>query len=188
MFYHVCNADAMKSICEMGVILPPREVKEMISKGKLDENVLGFSYKNRNASYFPNYVSMAGSIHHLKGMAESICHSKNDGYLDPNFIGFAFEISPEIQNHPEFVSNDKVQKMNPSSITLEALYKGRIDKKYFVSEWPMPVRLGTYIERFNEYVEEKPKRLLSRQKPSVEELVAETIEKFRRIELGSLLK
>lgn len=168
----------MQSIMKMGVILPPCEVKDKISKGKLDENVLGFSYKDRNASYFPDYVSMVGNVNHIQGMAELICQSRNNGYSDPNFIAYAFEIDPNIQNQSQFVPYEKVQSMNPCSISLEVLYKGRISKEFFANEWPMPVRLKSKRDIFEEI---KFDPFYSNQEPSVEELVARTFEQFRNM-------
>lgn len=152
MFYHVCHLDAASSIRKHGIIFTPQKVNEMIRRGELDSESIGISYKGRNASYFPQYVSMVDNRAHLAGLAQLLSRSRNiNGTFDPNYRAFVFAIKDELQDLQEFVPKEKVSNMKGNSLTSEVLFEGDIPRELWVREKPYLVWAGTMQDRFQSF-------------------------------------
>ncbi|HIG94537.1 MAG: hypothetical protein QT05_C0049G0047 [archaeon GW2011_AR13] len=127
--YHISPKESKDSILERG-ILTPNEVNDLIDKGELSSNVLGISFDSYTISNFPEYVSLLEDYSFIEFVAEQICFSRFKRYYDPNFMAIGYLINGEIKKHNEFINAIKVKEMNSEAFPSEALYHGRIPRKF----------------------------------------------------------
>ncbi|HLD55962.1 MAG TPA: hypothetical protein VJB35_06890 [Candidatus Nanoarchaeia archaeon] len=127
--YHISPKESKDSILERG-ILTPNEVNDLIDKGELSSNVLGISFDSYTPSNFPEYVSLLEDYSLIEFVAEQICFSRFKRYYDPNFMAIGYLINGEIKKHNEFINAIKVKEMNSEAFPSEALYHGRIPRKF----------------------------------------------------------
>lgn len=127
MLYYVAPIESKECIERSG-ILTPSHVRELIVSGRLDDLVLGVSFMGRDASKFPEYVSLLEDPGMMESVAEQICCSRFGRYND--FIAIGYVIDGILRTHDAFVANPEVVRMDPDSYRSEVLYHGDIQKEF----------------------------------------------------------
>jgi len=133
-YFYVAPKESMDFIQRNG-IFTPKQVRDLIKKGDLDEQVLGVSFGGLDASNFPDHVSLVGSEILVEKVASSICYSRHETYFKSDFMAIGYVIRKDIEKEPRFKDHDTAKSIFRDLYPTEVLFEGIIDPKYIVSKF-----------------------------------------------------
>lgn len=127
--FYVAPKESLDFILRNG-ILTPNEVRRLIERGELPEEVLGISFGGLDSSNFQEYVSMVRDVAAARMVAQQLSLTRNKLGIDPNFTAIGYSISPDIVQSPNFIDETKTKALHRDCYPSEVLYMGKIDPKY----------------------------------------------------------